>query len=166
MVFKMLWRRDMGRSERARFHFREGQGERPPSDWSSFFGGSAWTQVEDGQWYLHLFAPAQPDWNWGNPEVQADFSETFLILRGDRGVDGFRWICFPAGRGLPEELPSWDQLISGSGSAGAAGYPPGKHPLWDRDRARRDAITRLAHGLRFLRSTTVQQQLLRGMGPR
>ena len=33
------------------------------------FGGSAWQRVPDGQWYLHLFAPEQPDLNWDNPEV-------------------------------------------------------------------------------------------------
>ena len=39
-------------------------------------------------WYLHLFAPEQPDLNWGNPEVRADFES--LRFWFDRGVDGFR----------------------------------------------------------------------------
>lgn len=122
-----------GSSERARFHFREGKGDGPPSDWPSFFGGSAWTQVEDGQWYLHLFTQAQPDWNWGNREVQSDFLET-LQFWGDRGVDGFRVdTAFLLSKELADELPTWDQLITGSGSAGEGGYPPGGHPLWDRD---------------------------------
>jgi hypothetical protein len=41
-----------------------------------------------GQWYCHLFAPEQPDLNWDNPEVEADFIKT-LRFWADRGVDGF-----------------------------------------------------------------------------
>ncbi|KAB8182685.1 DUF3459 domain-containing protein [Nonomuraea phyllanthi] len=69
---------------RERYIFRD-----RPNDWESIFGGPAWTQVEDGQWYLHLFAPEQPDLNWNNPDVRAEFRD---ILRFwlDRGVDGFR----------------------------------------------------------------------------
>ncbi|MFB4290555.1 glycoside hydrolase family 13 protein [Nonomuraea sp. ATR24] len=69
---------------RDRYIFRDA-----PNDWESIFGGPAWTQVDDGQWYLHLFAPEQPDLNWENPEVRAEFRD---ILRFwlDRGVDGFR----------------------------------------------------------------------------
>jgi alpha-glucosidase len=81
-----------GSPERERYVFRDGLGENgelPPSDWVSHFGGSAWTRVPDGQWYLHLFAPEQPDWNWGNPEVREDFHTT-LRFWSDRGVDGFR----------------------------------------------------------------------------
>jgi alpha-glucosidase len=61
----------------------------PPNDWQSIFGGPAWTQVDDGSWYLHLFDPTQPDLDWNNPVVRAEFLD---ILRFwlDRGVDGFR----------------------------------------------------------------------------
>ncbi|WP_250573553.1 glycoside hydrolase family 13 protein [Nonomuraea sediminis] len=72
------------RSVRERFWFRD-----EPNDWKSIFGGSAWTQVADGQWYLHLFAPEQPDFNWENPEVHREF-EDVLRFWFDRGVDGFR----------------------------------------------------------------------------
>ncbi|GAB3678675.1 glycoside hydrolase family 13 protein [Actinocorallia lasiicapitis] len=78
-----------GSPERARFHFREGQGGLPPNDWQSIFGGPAWTQVEDGQWYLHLFAPEQPDFDWNHPEVRAEFRDVLRFWL-DRGVDGFR----------------------------------------------------------------------------
>ena len=86
-----------GRAERARFWFRPGRGdsgELPPNDWPSMFGGSAWTRVTEadgqpGEWYLHLYAPQQPDLNWGNPEVRAEF-EDILRFWLDRGVDGFR----------------------------------------------------------------------------
>jgi alpha-glucosidase len=78
-----------GSPERERFWFAEGRGDEPPSDWKSIFGGPAWTRVPDGQWYLHLFAPEQPDFNWSNPEVIAEF-EDVLRFWFDRGVDGIR----------------------------------------------------------------------------
>jgi alpha-glucosidase len=81
-----------GSPERARFWFRPGRGAdgaQPPNDWRSHFGGSAWQRVPDGEWYLHLFAPEQPDLNWTNPEVHAEF-ERILRFWLDRGVDGFR----------------------------------------------------------------------------
>ncbi|MFF9016691.1 glycoside hydrolase family 13 protein [Streptomyces sp. NPDC014870] len=80
------------------FHFRPGrgeQGELPPNDWQSCFGGPAWTRTTgpDGttpdEWYLHLFAPQQPDWNWDRPEVREEFESTLRFWL-DRGVDGFR----------------------------------------------------------------------------
>jgi alpha-glucosidase len=47
------------------------------------------SRIEDGQWYLHLFDPAQPDLNWRNVDVRAEF-ESILRFWLDRGVDGFR----------------------------------------------------------------------------
>ncbi|TDC05129.1 glycoside hydrolase family 13 protein [Nonomuraea longispora] len=70
---------------RDRFWFAD----EPVNDWRSIFGGPAWTQVPDGQWYLHLFAPEQPDLNWANPEVHQEFEEV-LRFWFERGVDGFR----------------------------------------------------------------------------
>ncbi|MFG2749652.1 glycoside hydrolase family 13 protein [Streptomyces xanthophaeus] len=81
-----------GSPERARFHFRPGRGPDgalPPTGWSSHFGGPAWTRVPDGEWYLHLFAPEQPDFNWEHPQVRAEF-EDILRFWLDRGADGFR----------------------------------------------------------------------------
>jgi alpha-glucosidase len=69
---------------RARYHFAE-----KPNNWPSVFGGSAWTQVPDGQWYLHLYAPEQPDWNWRDPRTAA-FFEDVVRFWFDRGVDGLR----------------------------------------------------------------------------
>ncbi|MCP9329113.1 glycoside hydrolase family 13 protein [Liquorilactobacillus satsumensis] len=63
---------------------------REPNNWRAAFGGSAWTYVhERDQYYLHLFAPGQPDLNWENPTVrQSVFNiERFWL---DKGVDGFR----------------------------------------------------------------------------
>ena len=42
-----------------------------------------------GYWYLHLFDTTQPDLNWDNPEVHAEFRDT-LRFWFDRGIDGFR----------------------------------------------------------------------------
>lgn len=81
-----------GSPARDRYVFRPGRGaagELPPNDWRSVFGGSAWTRVADGQWYLHLFDPAQPDFNWANLDVHNEF-ESILRFWLDRGVDGFR----------------------------------------------------------------------------
>ncbi|MFI9585612.1 glycoside hydrolase family 13 protein [Streptomyces sp. NPDC052236] len=81
-----------GVPERELYHFRPGKGvdgELPPNDWESVFGGPAWTRTADGDWYLHLFAPAQPDLNWENPAVREEF-ESVLRFWLDLGVDGFR----------------------------------------------------------------------------
>ncbi|MCW2879832.1 MAG: hypothetical protein JWQ95_3932 [Sphaerisporangium sp.] len=81
-----------GAPERQRYIFRPGRGEAgelPPNDWESVFGGPAWTRLPDGEWYLHLFAPEQPDLNWENSEVHAEF-EAILRFWLDLGVDGFR----------------------------------------------------------------------------
>ncbi len=77
---------------RQRYLFRPGKGESgelPPNDWESVFGGPAWTRTDRGDWYLHLFAPEQPDLNWDNPEVHAEF-EAIMRFWLDLGVDGFR----------------------------------------------------------------------------
>ncbi|MEU0660895.1 glycoside hydrolase family 13 protein [Streptomyces lavendulocolor] len=77
---------------RNRYHFRPGRGpdgSLPPNDWESVFGGPAWTRVPDGEWYLHLFAPEQPDLNWDDEEVRAEFESVFRFWL-DLGVDGFR----------------------------------------------------------------------------
>ena len=86
-----------GSKARNRYIFRDGRGkngELPPNDWPSHFAPNAWTRTTNpdgtpGQWYLHLFAPEQPDWNWDNREVEEDFLKT-LRFWADRGVDGFR----------------------------------------------------------------------------
>ncbi|GAB3274801.1 glycoside hydrolase family 13 protein [Microbacterium lacusdiani] len=117
-----------GSPERARYIFRDGTGPgggEPPTDWESIFGGPAWTRVPDGQWYLHLFAPEQPDFDWSNHEVRADFLHT-LRFWADRGVDGFRVdVAHALTKDLTEPLPTKAQL-----EAIARG---GDHPIWDRD---------------------------------
>ena len=112
-----------GSPERARYLFREGKGKKgelPPNNWESVFGGPAWTRVIEadgapGQWYLHLFDSSQPDFDWSNEEVRAEFRR---ILRFwlDRGVDGFR-VDVAHGLikadGLPDYTPPADAASMG-----------------------------------------------------
>ncbi len=96
-----------GSPERDRYWFRPGM--YPPNNWTSIFGGPAWSQLPDGDWYLHLFAPEQPDLNWANPEVAADLERTLRFWL-DRGVDGFR-IDVAHGMAKPESLPDMDPSL-------------------------------------------------------
>jgi alpha-glucosidase len=76
---------------RSRYHFADGKPDgSPPNNWESIFGGPAWKRDQSSeQWYLHLFAPEQPDLNWWNPEVPAEF-ERIIRFWLERGADGFR----------------------------------------------------------------------------
>jgi alpha-glucosidase len=122
-----------GSHERARYVFRRGSGpdgSEPPNDWRSVFGGSAWTRIvepdgTDGEWYLHLFDTAQPDLNWDNEEVRAEFDEVLRFWL-DRGVDGFR---IDVAHGLMKD----ERLPDVAGRFRAGGPAPSGHPHWDRD---------------------------------
>ena len=109
-----------GSRERDRYIFRDGKGkngELPPSNWPSHFAPSAWTRTKNpngswGQWYCHLFAPEQPDFNWDNREVQEDFIKT-LRFWADRGVDGFRIdVAHALKKDLSEPLRSMPKFTS------------------------------------------------------
>ena len=123
-----------GSADRARFIFRDGRGsdgEEPPNDWRSNFGGPAWTRVTErdgraGQWYLHLFAPEQPDLDWTNPEVREEFDDTIRFWF-ELGVDGFR-IDVAHGLVKANGLPDIGSLVWPPVSA-----DPVDHPHWDRD---------------------------------
>ena len=76
--------------DRKRYMFRPADNGGPPNAWTSAFGGPAWTLDEQtGQYYLHFFAPEQPDLDWHEESVQRSFEE-ILRFWFDRGVDGFR----------------------------------------------------------------------------
>ncbi len=120
-----------GSPERARYLFRDGRGpagDEPPNDWRSVFGGAAWTREPgpSGQWFLHLFAPEQPDLDWTNPEVRADVEQT-LRFWFDRDVDGFR-IDVAHGLIKAEGLPDLGDAADPTTSRRAK-----DHPHWDRD---------------------------------
>jgi len=131
-----------GSPERARYHFREGRGEHgelPPNNWESIFGGPAWTRTTQpdgtpGQWYLHLFDSKQPDLNWENPEVRAEF-EDVLRFWLDRGVDGFR-VDVAHGMVKQDGLPDWDghvAMIDGSDDADAVAGSGNHGPMFDQE---------------------------------
>lgn len=73
--------------------WREGKGKngkKPPNNWTSRFGGSAWEYDETtNEWYLHLFTKKQPDLNWENPKVRKEVQDICKFWL-DKGVDGFR----------------------------------------------------------------------------
>jgi alpha-glucosidase len=122
-----------GSRERARYIFRDGRGpgkDAPPTDWFSVMGGTAWERVTEpdgkpGQWYLHLFAPEQPDLDWLNDDVRAEF-ESILRFWLDRGVDGFR---IDVAHGLAKD-PAMPDLAGRDAHSGPSGEG---HPYWDQD---------------------------------
>lgn len=132
-----------GSEERARYIFRDGKGENgelPPNNWESTFGGRAWTRVVEadgkpGEWYLHLFDSTQPDFDWTNPWV-ADQFDSILRFWLDRGVDGFR-IDVAHGMVKEEGLPDW-VVPEGADSMGTGAGPcpylnqPGVHDIYRR----------------------------------
>ena len=120
-----------------RYIFRDGKGadgELPPNDWLSVFGGDGWTRVTEadgapGQWYLHLFDTTQPDLDWDNPEVGDEF-ESILRFWLDRGIDGFR-VDVAHGLVKEEGLPDYDvelHILDGELKPGAP-----EPPMWDQD---------------------------------
>ena len=117
-----------GSPERHRFWFRTGRGHdggEPPNNWVSIFGGPAWTRAKGpdgamGEWYLHLFAPEQPDLNWGHPDVRSEHAD-ILRFWFDRGAAGVR----VDSAALLLKDPSLPDV--------AAEYAPDQHPYEDRD---------------------------------
>jgi alpha-glucosidase len=114
-----------GSRARERYWFRPGRGPdgaEPPNDWQANFGGPAWERVDDGEWYLHLFDVTQPDLNWADPEVRAEF-EDILRFWLDRDIDGFR-VDVAHGLAKNPDLPDLGADPPGAGA---------DHPHYDRD---------------------------------
>lgn len=129
--FQKALRSAPGSKERSYYHFKDGRGENgelPPNNWQSMFGGSAWTRVEDGQWYVHLFDSSQPDLNWENPVVREEF-ENILRFWLDRGVDGFR-VDQPHAMAKAQGLPDHPYV-----EEAGAGFIEGREnpPMWFQD---------------------------------
>lgn len=130
-----------GSAERNRYIFRDGRGTdgaEPPTNWESVFGGRAWSRVTEsdgtpGQWYLHLFDTHQPDLNWENEQVRAEFDDVLRFWL-DRGVDGFR-VDVAHGLIKDQEFPDWGSrttMVGGQdeAAAGATAEHP-QAPMWD-----------------------------------
>ena len=118
-----------GDPSRSRYHILPGRGDgvEPPNNWTSVFGGPAWTRLADGEWYLHLFAPEQPDLNWEHPDVLEEYDDVLRFWL-DRGVDGFRVdvahsltkdMSYPDVETAPQEVLGNSRIHN--------------HPHWDRD---------------------------------
>ena len=130
--FKAALAAGPGSPERDRYIFRDGKGpngDEPPTNWIASFGGSAWTRVPDGQWYLHMFTVEQPDWNWKNPDVHEEFKKT-LRFWSDHGTDGFR---IDVAHGLAKDLESkpLEELGREYSVVGVLNHDF-SHPLFDR----------------------------------
>lgn len=104
--------RESADSEYRDYYFwREDDGDDPPNDWESVWGGPAWTRDEESdEYYLHLFHERQADLDWTDPQVT---DEIFDVVDWwlEKGVDGFRLdsvnlISKPDG--LPETGPNED----------------------------------------------------------
>jgi len=118
-----------GSRERNRYIFRPGRGpdgSEPPTNWTSVFGGPAWRRCDDGEWYLHLFDTTQPDLNWENEEVRAEFDDIFRFWL-DRGVDGFR---VDVAHGLVKDPTFPDVELDTDVLESSQSLD---HPYWDRD---------------------------------
>ncbi len=129
--FKSAVEAGPGSPERDMYLFRDGRGvdgDLPPNNWTSVFGGPGWTRLHrpDGtpeQWYLHLFDVKQPDLDWTNERVRSALDD---VLRHwlDAGVDGFR-VDVAHGLvkkdGLPDQTESTELLGVNLG------------PMWDQD---------------------------------
>jgi alpha-glucosidase len=118
-----------GHPSRARYHIRRGRGpdgSQPPNNWTSVFGGSAWSRLADGEWYLHLFGTGQPDLNWTNAEVRAEFVSVLRFWL-DRGVDGFR---VDVAHGIAKDMTYPDMTGTSELLEVTSGTD---HPYWDRD---------------------------------
>lgn len=130
--FKAALKAGKGSPERDRYIFRDGRGENgelPPNDWRSVFGGPAWEAVGDGQWYLHMFAVQQADLNWKNKDVREDFLKT-LRFWSDHGTDGFR---IDVANGLAKNIDAKPLDHWPADQVQSSANPDGTNPLWDRD---------------------------------
>lgn len=133
-LFQAALAAEPGSPERDMFIFRDGigpDGSQPPTNWGALFGGSMWERTTNsdgtpGQFYLHMFAPEQPDWNWENEAVRAEIDRV-LRFWFDRGVDGFRVDVADSLVKAPEFHDTPIDPLTGDGSWQKV---PGS-PLWD-----------------------------------
>jgi alpha-glucosidase len=131
-LFQAALKAAPGSPEREIYIFRDGKGangELPPNNWESVFGGNAWSRTTNpdgtpGQWYLHIFDSSQPDFNWENPRVTELF-EDILSFWLDKGVDGFR---IDVAHGLVKEVGLPDVKIGATHVVDET-----EHPFWGQE---------------------------------
>ena len=131
-LFQAALKAAPGSPEREIYIFRDGKGangELPPNNWESVFGGNAWTRTTNpdgtpGQWYLHIFDSSQPDFNWENPKVTELF-EDILSFWLDKGVDGFR---IDVAHGLVKEVGLPDVKVGATHVVDET-----EHPFWGQE---------------------------------
>jgi alpha-glucosidase len=131
-LFQAALKAAPGSPEREIYIFRDGKGangELPPNNWESVFGGNAWTRTTNpdgtpGQWYLHIFDSSQPDFNWENPKV-TDLFEDILGFWLDKGVDGFR---IDVAHGLVKEVGLPDVKVGATHVVDET-----EHPFWGQE---------------------------------
>jgi alpha-glucosidase len=131
-LFQAALKAAPGSPEREIYIFRDGKGangELPPNNWESVFGGNAWTRTTNpdgtpGQWYLHIFDSSQPDFNWENPKV-TDLFEDILSFWLDKGVDGFR---IDVAHGLVKEVGLPDVKVGATHVVDET-----EHPFWGQE---------------------------------
>lgn len=71
--------------------WQDGREGRPPTNWVSKFGKSAWEYVPArGKYYLHLFDVTQADLNWENPRVREELKQVIRFWK-KKGVEGFHF---------------------------------------------------------------------------
>ncbi|KRV49579.1 hypothetical protein AQ490_19855 [Wenjunlia vitaminophila] len=94
-----------------------------PNNWMSSLHVPAWTfDPEMGRYYLHSYLPDQPDLDWWNEDVRAEFDD-ILRFWFDRGVAGFRIdACYVIVK---------DRLLRDNPPAGRDDH------MWDRNRGQR-----------------------------
>lgn len=137
--FQEVLRSQPGSAAWNRYVIKEGKGdnhELPPTNWESVFHGAAWSPLvlANGEktkyWYLHIFDSSQPDLNWENPEVRAEFLD-ILKFWFDLGIDGFR-IDVAHGMIKDQTFPDIDyEKVKAQELLGA---PQLDSPFWDQDR--------------------------------
>ena len=135
-LFQAALKAAPGSPERQMYMFRDGKGENgelPPNNWESVFGGNAWTRITEpdgslGQWYLHIFDSSQPDFNWENPKVTELFQDIFSFWL-DKGVDGFR---IDVAHGLVKEVGLPDVKVAATHVTGEKDRET-EHPFWGQD---------------------------------
>jgi alpha-glucosidase len=131
-LFQAALKAGKGSPEREMYHFRDGKdANTPPNNWPSVFGGIAWTQIEDGQWYLHIFDSSQPDFNWDNPKV-TEFFHDVLRFWFDRGVDGFRVDVAHSLIKAPG-LPDIEEISTSMTGSDAEPQEEQAHPYWGQE---------------------------------